>query len=93
MQFLHFKLCQTAVFEPLDLWTGYIHVLKALKVDKLTQYLKIGVEGENIWPSLYVNRVILSQDDMVYKRLSHSLLSKVQMVMALGFQKGRYELF
>ena len=49
MQFLHFKLCQTAVFEPLDLWTGYIHVLKALKADKLTQYLKIGVEGENIW--------------------------------------------
>ena len=48
VHFLHFKLCQTAIFEQVDLRTGYIHLLEALKEEKLTQYLKKGVEGENI---------------------------------------------
>ena len=50
---MHFKLCLTAIFETVDLRTGYINLLKALKEEKLTQYLKMGVEGENIWPTLY----------------------------------------
>ena len=52
--FSHFKLCETAFFEPVDLkrGEGYTHLLKALKEEKLIQYLKMGVEGENIWPTL-----------------------------------------
>ena len=44
-------------FESVDLQTGYKHLLKALKEEKLTQYLKMGVEGENIWPPLYIESV------------------------------------
>ena len=54
MLFLHFKLCQSANFEPADLIKGYIHHLKPLKEEKLTQYLKMGVEGQNIWRTLYL---------------------------------------
>ena len=42
--FSHFKLCETAFFEPVDLKRGYTHLLKALKEEKLTQNLKMGVE-------------------------------------------------
>ena len=35
MHFSHFKLCQTANFEPVDLRTGYIHFLKAFKKVKI----------------------------------------------------------
>ena len=52
MHFSHFKFCQTVIFDPDDLRTGYIHLLKALKEEKLTHYLKMVVEGENIWPTL-----------------------------------------
>ena len=52
MLFLHFKLCQLAIFEPVDLGKGYVHPLKSLKMEKLTHYLKKGVGGENIWRTL-----------------------------------------
>ena len=48
MLFSHFKLCQLAIFETVDPGKVYIHLLKALKEEKLTQYLKMGVGGENI---------------------------------------------
>ena len=51
MHYLHFRLCQTVIFEPVDIRTGYIHLLKALKEEKFTHYLKMGVEGEKIWPT------------------------------------------
>ena len=51
MPFSHFKLCQTAIFGPVELRTGYIHLLKALKEENMTQYMKMGVEGEKIWPT------------------------------------------
>ena len=46
--FLYFKLLQPAIFEKFDLRKGYVHLRKALKEEKLTQSLKIGVEGDNI---------------------------------------------
>ena len=46
--FLYFKLLQPAIFETFDLRKGYVHLRKALKEEKLTQSLKIGVEGDNI---------------------------------------------
>ena len=42
MLFSHFKICQIAIFEPVDLGKGYIHLLKALKEEKIISYLKIG---------------------------------------------------
>ena len=57
MHYLHFRLCQTVIFEPVDIRTGYIHLLKALKEEKFTHYLKMGVEGENIWPTLYITNL------------------------------------
>lgn len=45
MHFSHFKLCQTAIFGPVDLRTVYTHLLKALKEENLTQYMKMRVEG------------------------------------------------
>ena len=56
MPFSHFKLCHTATFEPVDLRTGYLHLLESLKVEKLTQYVKMMVEDENIWPTLYKSK-------------------------------------
>ena len=38
MLFSHFKLCQPANFEPVYLRKVYIHHLKALKEERLTQY-------------------------------------------------------
>ena len=52
VDFLHFKLCQTAIFEPDGLRTGYIYLSKALKEEKLTQYLKIWAKGDYIWLTL-----------------------------------------
>ena len=52
MYFSHLELCQTAIFVPVDLRTGYTHLLKALKEEKLTQYSNMEVEGENIWWTL-----------------------------------------
>ena len=60
MHFSHSKLFQSAIFEPFDLKTDYIHLLKALKEEKLTQYLKMGVEGENISPTLYIQPIVLT---------------------------------
>ena len=70
MHFSHFKLCQTAIFEPVDLRTGYIHLSKALKEEKLTQYLKLRVEGENMWPVLYY-LVILQENLRMVNEWSH----------------------
>ena len=50
---MHFKTRQPAIFEPVDLVKGSIHPLRALKDEKLTHYLKMGVGGENIWRTLY----------------------------------------
>ena len=47
------ELCQPANFESVAIRKAYICHLKALKEEKMTQYLKMGVEGENIWPTLY----------------------------------------
>ena len=52
MLYLHLKLRQPANFEPVDLKEGYIRHLKVLKEKKMTQYMKIGVEGQNIWRTL-----------------------------------------
>ena len=70
MLFLHFKLCQSANFEPADLIKGYIHHLKPLKEEKLTQYLKLRVEGENMWPALYY-LVILQENLRMVNEWSH----------------------
>ena len=43
------KLYQPTNFEPVDQRKDYIHHLEALKEENLTQYFKMGVEGQNIW--------------------------------------------
>ena len=52
---MHFKTRQPSIFEPADLAKGSIYPLKALKDEKLTHYFKMGVGGENIWRTLYIN--------------------------------------
>ena len=42
-----------------------VHLLKALKEEKLTRHLKVGVGGENMWCTLTVNNNLPKIEDLV----------------------------